>query len=171
MPQFMDTLTRSRWNFLGTAVDGPLEGEQLEQLPGFNSMWFAWDTYYRGSDVWDYEGIISEPPPITAVEEDGDGSGLPESFALSQNYPNPFNPSTIIQFALPEQGVAHLKIFNAAGQEIRSLMEGGQSAGFYMLTWDGRDASGAQVSSGSYVYRLTMPETGLSLSKAMTLVK
>ncbi len=29
-----------------------------------------------------------------------------------------------------------------------------KDAGVYMMTWDGRDASGAAVASGSYLYRL-----------------
>lgn len=173
MPQFMDVETRSRWNFRGTAVEGLLTGEQLAQLPGFNSWWFAWDTFYQGSETWSGEGIIDAPPPMegpTAVGEELD-SGLPTNFSLGQNFPNPFNPSTIIQFALPVDGEARLRVFNAAGQEIRSLVEGHQQAGFYMMNWDGRDASGARVASGSYLYRLEVPSARLSETKTMTLVR
>lgn len=172
MAQFMDVETRSRWNFLGTAVEGPLTGAQLAQLPGFNSWWFAWDSYYRASPIWRGEGIIEAPPPIleTAVEE-GVDSGLPTSFSLAQNFPNPFNPSTIIQFTLPVDGEARLRVFNASGQKIRSLVEGHQQAGVYVMNWDGRDASGAEVASGSYLYRLEVPSAGLSETKTMTLIR
>ncbi len=168
MPQFVDVETRSRWNFLGTAVDGPLAGAQLAQLSGFNSWWFAWDSYYNDSPVWDGEGIIAAP--VTAVEEDPD-SAFPASFSLAQNFPNPLNPSTIIRFALPSDGETRLRIYNTAGQVIQSLVEGHQQAGTYMVKWDGRDATGAEVASGAYLYRLEVPATGLSETKTMTLAR
>ena len=108
--------------------------------------------------------------PVTAVEEDPD-SALPASFSLAQNFPNPLNPSTIIRFALPTDGETRLRIYNTAGQVIQSLVEGHQQAGTYMVNWDGRDASGAEVASGAYLYRLEVPATGLSETKTMTLAR
>ena len=44
--EFIDVETSSRWNMLGIAVNGPLQGERLRQLPAYNAMWFAWSTYW-----------------------------------------------------------------------------------------------------------------------------
>ncbi len=79
----------------------------------------------------------------------------PEAFNLAQNYPNPFNPSTAISYRLsaPKQHVA-LVIFDLLGQRIRTLVEQEQSAGEYVVQWDGRDDLGQQVTSGSYLYTL-----------------
>ena len=38
--EFIDVETSSRWNMLGIAVDGLLQGERLQQLPAYNAMWF-----------------------------------------------------------------------------------------------------------------------------------
>ncbi len=167
--EFMDAETRSRWNLRGEAVSGPLAGQRLRQMPGYNSMWFAWATYWPETDLWTFgEGII-EPPPTTVEEEDI--AALPEHFVLSQNYPNPFNPTTHIQYALPQDGLVRLSVYNAAGQKIRTLVDGYRAQGLYLQDWDGRDESGAQVSSGTYLYRLEMPEQGLCQTRSMTLMR
>ena len=80
---------------------------------------------------------------------------IPSTTRLVQNYPNPFNPATQIAYELPEAGEVRLTIYNALGQEVRVLAQGRQEAGYYRVTWDGKDAAGRQVSSGLYFYRLT----------------
>jgi hypothetical protein len=79
---------------------------------------------------------------------------LPESFELKQNYPNPFNPTTKIVFLLPEASNVSLKIYDVSGRLVRTLVNESRPAGNYHLTWDGRDESGARVSSGIYFYRI-----------------
>ncbi len=44
---FMDDQTASTWNIFGEAVDGPLEGEQLERINHVDTFWFAWATFYE----------------------------------------------------------------------------------------------------------------------------
>ena len=39
---FRDEETGSLWNLAGLAVDGPLAGTRLQQLPGYSAYWFAW---------------------------------------------------------------------------------------------------------------------------------
>ncbi|HVO74134.1 MAG TPA: CotH kinase family protein [Ignavibacteriaceae bacterium] len=70
-------------------------------------------------------------------------------YQLSQNYPNPFNPSTQIKYSLPKSGFVSLKVYNILGQEVRTLFEGYQSSGNYILTFDG-----SGLASGVYLYRL-----------------
>ena len=165
--EFMDMETGSRWNMLGRAIDGPLAGAQLEQMPAYNSMWFAWTVYWTDTLVWDGEGIL-EAPADTAVE---DGETVPDEFGLGQNFPNPFNPRTQLQYTLPVAGQVRLTIFNAAGQTVRTLVQGHRQAGLYLQQWDGRDQLGRAVSSGAYMYRLEMPEAGFSQTRTMTLVR
>lgn len=163
---FQDVETATRWDLLGRALaGGELESHKLEQVPAHNSMWFAWDTYWRGAPVWEGEGIIDTPQ--TAIAED-DGTSLPADFALSQNFPNPFNPATHIQITLPRRSPVSVRIFDTIGQSVRTLIEGERDAGFYLLTWDGRDDGGHPVASGSYLYRL---ETPGSRHTRMTLIQ
>jgi len=55
----------------------------------------------------------------------------PKVFELSQNFPNPFNPATNIQFTVPTDGRATLKVFNTLGQEVATLFNENATAGIY----------------------------------------
>ncbi|NOY60567.1 MAG: T9SS type A sorting domain-containing protein, partial [Calditrichaeota bacterium] len=81
---------------------------------------------------------------------------LPTQLVLEQNYPNPFNPSTEISFQIPSRfkGSASLKVFNLLGQEVRMLLDSEIIPGYHHIRWDGRDDSGRDVISGTYIYRL-----------------
>ena len=81
-------------------------------------------------------------------------ANLPTQFALEQNYPNPFNPTTEIRYALPQRSDVQLVIFNALGQQIRTLVSRTQDAGFHEIMWDGKDSNGQSVASGIYLYRI-----------------
>lgn len=85
---------------------------------------------------------------VTGVQE---RANIPVEYALSQNYPNPFNPSTTIRYSLAQAGYVSLKIFNLAGQEIATLIDGKQNAGEHHVQWQ---AGG--VPSGVYFYQLRM---------------
>jgi len=88
---------------------------------------------------------------------------------LTQNYPNPFNPTTTIAFQTAKDGLAKLSVYNVKGQLVRVLREGNLRSGNHSVVWDGRDASGKEVSSGLYFYRLdTKDET---ITRRMLLVK
>jgi hypothetical protein len=77
------------------------------------------------------------------------GGGIPDHFALQQNYPNPFNPSTTIEYQIPEDAIVNITVYNILGQEVRSLAEGFQAAGFYRVVFDA-----STLPSGVYFYRL-----------------
>ncbi|MFA3783783.1 FlgD immunoglobulin-like domain containing protein [Melioribacteraceae bacterium 4301-Me] len=79
---------------------------------------------------------------------------VPTSFSMSQNYPNPFNPTTTIKYAIPEKAQVKLTIYNMLGQQIKTLVNTEQDAGFYKVTWDGTNDFGSRVASGIYIYRI-----------------
>ncbi len=79
---------------------------------------------------------------------------VPNSFELSQNYPNPFNSSTVINYQLPEDCHVLIKIYNAQGQEIKTLVDEYKTAAYYTVQWNGRDNDDNPVASGIYLYRI-----------------
>ncbi len=89
----------------------------------------------------------------------------PSVFALSQNYPNPFNPSTTIEFTLQTSGLTSLKIYDAIGREVATLVNEVLEAGVYHQgTFDA-----SRLASGVYFARLT--STGKVQIKKMVLMK
>ncbi len=113
---------------------------------------------------------------VLATSVDETDRQQPEQFALAQNYPNPFNPETRIAYELSEAAAVTITIYNLVGQQITTLVNEPKGAGFFSVVWDGRDATGAQVGSGVYIYRLSVkPADGSSRpfvqSKKMVLVR
>ncbi len=78
----------------------------------------------------------------------------PSTMTLAQNYPNPFNPSTVISFGTPIDQYVELRVFNAIGMPVRTLVGSQLAAGTYTIEWDGHDDIGAPLPSGVYLYML-----------------
>ncbi|MCB0727901.1 MAG: T9SS type A sorting domain-containing protein [Ignavibacteriae bacterium] len=76
--------------------------------------------------------------------------GIPSKFELSQNYPNPFNPSTNLEFGISELGFVSLKVYDASGKEVVTLINEIKPAGYYSVKFNG-----AELSSGIYFYILS----------------
>jgi len=113
--------------------------------------------------------VAATPPPsATAVTEDHTAT-LPQTFTLEQNYPNPFNSSTVIRFALPTAADVELAIFNLAGQQVATLVQGVRAAGEYTVNWDGTDENGNELASGVYLYRLWASKQQVETRKLLLL--
>lgn len=97
--------------------------------------------FYRLKQI-DNDGTVSFSREVS-VEVDL----TPKQYALYQNYPNPFNPSTIIKYALPSQSRVTVKVYNLAGEMIRELFNGNESAGYHDIT-----VSSTGLASGIYFY-------------------
>ena len=79
---------------------------------------------------------------------------LPKKHTLHQNYPNPFNPSTVISFSLSKEEFVSIDIYNINGTHMISLFNGKKNIGTHHLNWNGRDKSGALITTGQYFYQL-----------------
>ncbi len=114
-----------------------------------------------------YDVVVRNPDGQESVIDDGfivndvgTGIGNPSlaaTNALFQNHPNPFNPTTTIKYAIKDGGHVTLKIYNAAGQLVRTLVDDMQApqAGGFSVLWNGRNDAGEPVASGVYLYQLT----------------
>ncbi|TLY33725.1 MAG: T9SS type A sorting domain-containing protein [Ignavibacteria bacterium] len=91
------------------------------------------------------EHCTAERPKAALID-----STLPEEYTLRQNFPNPFNPSTTISYELPHSSVVRLSIFNTLGQEVLTLVNKFEDAGFKSVRFDG-----SKFPTGLYFYRMT----------------
>ncbi|MGD8780358.1 MAG: T9SS type A sorting domain-containing protein [Ignavibacteria bacterium] len=83
---------------------------------------------------------------------------------LLNNYPNPFNPTTMIKFSIAEAGNVTLKVYNALGEEIKTLVNETLQPGVYERVFDA-----IELTSGVYIYKLTAGK--FQKVKKMLLVK
>ena len=84
---------------------------------------------------------------------------IPTHFRLWQNYPNPLNLETWIPYELAANAEVTITIYNAQGQQIRTLSLGRQPTGLYLTKdraayWNGQSNTGELVSSGIYIYHM-----------------
>lgn len=91
---------------------------------------------------------------LTGIADGEPMSLRPGDFQLGQNYPNPFNPTTTIEYLIPKTGLVQLKIYNTAGQLVKTLVEEAKAPGKYSAIWDGSNEAGSPVATGVYLYRL-----------------
>lgn len=133
----------------------------------FYHVWEAWvpfnnALYFKAAYVYfaDYQlcRYTEQPSGLVTDKE------VPEAFVLLQNYPNPFNPSTNINYSIPQSGLVSLKVYDALGREVATLINEEKTAGTYNLQFNATN-----LSSGIYFYKL---QTGSFVdTKKMILIK
>jgi len=64
-------------------------------------------------------------------------------------YPNPFNPTTTISFALPQESVVSITVYNMQGSEVATLTNGNYSVGSHQVIWDATSNA-----SGTYFVKM-----------------
>ncbi|MDE2888877.1 MAG: T9SS type A sorting domain-containing protein [Gemmatimonadota bacterium] len=95
--------------------------------------------------------------PVAAAKPAFAAEAAPEASGLSPNSPNPFNSATLITYHLSGTGPVTLVIYNVLGQPVRTLVDESRPAGSYQVRWDARDDTGAMLSTGVYIARLSYP--------------
>ena len=106
---------------------------------------------------------------ITNIDDARTTENILKSFRLFQNYPNPFNPTTTIEYHVPDKGFVEVKIFDATGRLVKTLLSKEQDSGTYKLNWQGNNENHQRVSSGMYIIQVKF-ENNL-LSRKMLLIK
>ncbi|MCA9727263.1 MAG: hypothetical protein KC729_06235, partial [Candidatus Eisenbacteria bacterium] len=108
--------------------------------------------------------ILGGGSPTDAPETDLPTPRVSQIMAAS---PNPFSPSTVLSFAL-SNGAARepisLVVVDAAGRQVRQLVDGSLDAGWHQMAWDGRDDAGRTTPSGLY-FAVLRSADGSSSSK------
>ena len=108
--------------------------------------------------------VLTDPGVNTVAIRTDNAGATPLSYWLGSNYPNPFNPSTLIRYSIAKPGAVSLKIFNALGEEVATLVNEEMPAGEHAAEW-----RPAGVASGIYFCRLSAGE--FSDSRKLVLMK
>ncbi len=106
---------------------------------------YAYCASYSCINVYEYTYTVSTDDVVVEI---------PAVTSLFQNYPNPFNPETKIAFYLEKGGEVKLEIFNIRGQRLAVLIDGELPQGEHSLIWNPITATGKELPSGVYFYRL-----------------
>ena len=150
---------------------GRQRGVEVDEMMGVDLL-FEMTGAPRNVELELYEAYISKGTGRAwSVAELSAARVLPSSYALFPNYPNPFNPSTTIPLAIPPgmAAPASLVLYNILGQTVRTWQLAQREAGFYNVTWDGRDDAGRSSGSGVYLVRLDTP--GFEQTQKLLLVR
>jgi len=161
-------------DFAGSSYIAGVQAENTN-TPGYTvkTMWFGFainpikDTGATSpmmrnvivEEVLNWFNVISNPD-ITHSE-------VPGAYDLAQNFPNPFNPSTMIKFDMKAKGHVTLKVYNVAGQLVKTLVNGVKDAGSYTVTWDGTNNNSSKVASGVYFYKMDTAEYNKTLKMVL----
>jgi hypothetical protein len=85
----------------------------------------------------------------------GDAAARPAVTRLVGVHPNPFQGAARIAVELASDRTVQVEVIDPQGRLIRKLAYGSLPAGRHQLDWNGRDASGARVTPGVYLLRVT----------------
>lgn len=78
------------------------------------------------------------------------------------NYPNPVKNATTIEYNLEGAAFVTLKIYDMAGNEVKVLQDGYQSAGTQRIEWNAKNSQGIDVGAGSYLYELQVRSASMT---------
>jgi|GEM_PF-4604353 len=104
---------------------------------------------FRARHFSSFVGLEKSVETIPTGMASSSGESIPESPVLNQNYPNPFNPETQISYYLPRDSYVEITVYNALGEQVRTLHTGQKASGRHTVRFDGKG-----FSSGIYLYEL-----------------
>ncbi len=86
----------------------------------------------------------------------------PRVTRFEKAYPNPFGDRVGLRFGIPATGRVRLTVYDLQGRKVADIVDGTESAGWRNVEWNGRDARGRAVASGSYFLKLESAGTVLT---------
>jgi photosystem II stability/assembly factor-like uncharacterized protein len=113
--------------------------------------------------------LVATDGALSPVPTDNDGAA-PQARAMLTASPNPFNPALVLRFRTDSAGPARLRVYDARGRVVRTLVDHTLAAGDHAARWDGRDDGGHLMAAGVYLARL-QPPTGAAVTVKLTLLK
>ncbi len=137
---------------VSTVVLDSTVSDTLLQLPSLsaNTRYYWHVAALNPSDTGDFSAPVSFTTGDSIAADVNEHEEMPAEFRLWQNYPNPFNPMSNIEFQIPNTGFVSLKVYDALGREVKTLVNGSEQAGSHQVTFDA-----TAFPSGVYFYRLS----------------
>ncbi len=144
------------------AASTPNDGSEQVTLPSISTTTARIKIEAVGNIFFDLSNANFSINPIGIQNNQ---NGVPVEFGLFQNYPNPFNPVTIVSYGIPQKSAVSLKVYDATGREVATLVNNEiKTEGYYNIEFDA-----SKLASGIYYYRL---EAGkFSDTKKMIMIK
>ncbi|MBU1637046.1 T9SS type A sorting domain-containing protein [bacterium] len=147
----------------------------LARLQAHNSLTGSSYTYFDRlgivGRVYDYrlvdvgmDGTRTVHESVESASYGNIAAGRITEYELDDAYPNPFNPSTTIRYSIPEDGLVNITVYDVSGREVAQIVNTFHEAGRYAVNFNG-----ANLSSGTYFYRMTSSE--FSMTKRIMLLK
>jgi hypothetical protein len=90
-------------------------------------------------------------------------------WALHQNAPNPVAAGTEVRYEVARTSDVSIKVYNAMGQLVRTLLNEQVEPGRYAATWDAKNVQGEKVAAGVYFYKMSTGQ--YSATKKMLVVR
>lgn len=165
----------SYWNWMNTNSIQPLFASQVEgpvtitaqapqNLAASDSMVVYYAFAIGANEAAMNTAMAEAVTKYQSLVNVDDENNIVETFALNQNYPNPFNPTTNISYSIPETGFVNLKVYDALGNEVATLVNDVQSQGTHSLKFDA-----SNLTSGIYFYALRL--NNQTITNKMLLMK
>jgi hypothetical protein len=83
------------------------------------------------------------------------GAGRPVTdLRVGPTFPNPAPASVTIPFAMVREGSARIRIYDAEGRVVRTLVDATLGSGEHLASWDRRTEAGTRAGAGIYFYEL-----------------
>ena len=130
---------------------GYANGVLIFRIQHFGKVWYRFFEvsdlnlqYWQGNTQDAYYTIVLDGANV-GVADAGAGHG----FHLGQNYPNPVHGSTTIPFALEQEGMVDIALFDVAGRHAATIAHRRWNAGAHEVVWQPE-----RLGAGVYVVRL-----------------
>jgi hypothetical protein len=154
----LDSFTVNSTTYAEKVISLNTYGGQSIYLAFVDRGFYAWTLCVDDVEVQGQVGI-AEPNP----------NPLPILTSLNSAKPNPVtNGIAHISFNIAAPTHASLKIYDASGRIIRTLVNANYEQGTYNLTWNGRDDNDRAVAEGVYFYTLETDNNNITKKLVLT---
>jgi hypothetical protein len=151
--------------FVEFRFDGQLIGTASDSTGSVDSGQSVWigihlNRYFEGviDDIHIYRQALTAEEALAlynAPNPVGVNDVAPSRIGILKCYPSPFNPQMTITFTLIQPQQAKVAVYDLTGRLLRVLADRSYDIGNHSIVWNGKDAMGRAVPSGTYVVRLS----------------